>query len=167
MKGDMRFTYPLWQMGFILLLIGITTIIGIASDYKLTNSTDSFLFEFTMEGNSFWYFAIWLAILLIYLALFRWKLHQHNKRNTDHKLKFSSLKPQEYMNDDELFEDVTRRATQKVYSYFTIALPIVAGFFLILPIGKFGMLNVLLLLAIGQYYIYYRTIRKYIAEDTD
>ncbi|WP_336825564.1 hypothetical protein [Sporosarcina sp. USHLN248] len=167
MKGDMRFTYPLWQMGFILLLIGITTIIGIASDYKLTNSADSFLFEFTLEGNSFWYTAIWLAVLLIYLVIFRWKLHQHNKRNTGHKLKFSSLKPQEYMNDDELFEDVTRRATQKVYSYFTIALPFVAGFFLILPIGKFGMLNVLLLLAIGQYFIYYRTIRKYMAEDTD
>ena len=45
MKGDMRYTYPLWQMGFILLLIALSTIIGFTSDYKLSNGTDSFLLQ--------------------------------------------------------------------------------------------------------------------------
>ncbi|GEN84613.1 hypothetical protein SLU01_29250 [Sporosarcina luteola] len=163
MKGDMRYSYPLWQMGFIVLLIALTTIIGFTADYA--KSTDSFIFQFTLEGDSFWYMAAWLAVLVFYMILFKWKLHQHNKRNPDHQMKFTSFKPQEYMADDELFEEVTRRATQKAYSYFTVALPLLATMYLILPIGKFGMLNALLLLAIGQYFVYYRTIRRYMAED--
>ncbi|MFC5602623.1 hypothetical protein [Sporosarcina koreensis] len=167
MKGDMRYTYPLWQMGFILLLIALTTIIGLALDYELSNGKESFLFEFSLEGAGFWSLAAWLAVLVIYLLLFGWKMHLHNKRNPSRQMKFMTLKPQEYMEDDELFEEVTRRATQKVYSYFTVALPFLASFFLILPIGKFGMLNALLLLAIGQYFIYYRTMRGYVKEDTE
>ena len=45
-------------------------------------------------------------------------------------MKFMTLKAQEYIEDDELFEEVTRRATQKVYSYFTVALPFLAGLYL-------------------------------------
>jgi len=33
--------------------------------------------------------------------------------------------------------------------------------------GGIGMLNALLLLAIGQYFIYYRTMRGYVKEDTE
>ncbi|WP_252504494.1 hypothetical protein [Sporosarcina sp. Marseille-Q4943] len=167
MKGDMRYSYPLWQMGCVLLLIALTTIIGFTSDYELSHGTDSFISQVNLEGDSFWYFALWLALLVFYMVVFRWKLHQHNKRNPAHRMRFTTFKPQEYMEDDELFEDVTRRATQKVYSYFTIALPFLATLFLILPIGKFGMLNILLLLVIGQYYIYFWTIRRYMKDDAE
>lgn len=167
MKGDMRYSYPIWQMGFILLLIALTTIIGYTWDYEFSNDTDSFLFQLNLEGFGFWGLAAWLAVLVMYLLIFGWKIHLHNKRNPSHQLKIMTLKPQEYMEDDELFEEVTRRATQKVYSYFTVALPFLATFFLILPIGKFGMLNALLLLAIGQYFIYYRTMRRYMKEDAE
>lgn len=167
MKGDMRYTYPIWQMGFILLLIALTTIIGFTLDYELSNGMDSFLFQFSLEGVGFWCLAAWLALLVIYLLIFGWKMHHHNKRNPSRQLKFLTLKPQEYMEDDELFEEVTRRATQKVYSYFTVALPFLASLFLILPIGKFGMLNALLLLAFGQYFIYYRSIRQYMEKDAE
>jgi hypothetical protein len=167
MKGDMRYTYPLWQMGFILLLVALVTIIGYTLDYELFTSTSSFLFEFQLEGVGFWCVAVWLVVLVIYLTIFSLKMNHHNKRNPSRQLKLMTLKPQEYMEDDELFEDVTRRATQKVYSYFTVALPSAAALFLILPIGKFGMLNILLFLAIGQYFIYYRTIRLYMKEDID
>ena len=167
MKGDMRYAYPIWQMGFILLLIGLTTIIGFTSDYVLSNGKDGFLFQISLEGISFWYFAAWLALLVFYLLIFSWKISKHNKRNPSRQMKLMTFKPQEYMEDDELFEEVTRRATQKVYSYFTVALPSSAALFLMLPIGKFGMLNILLLLAIGQYFIYYRTIRRYMKEDAE
>ncbi|WP_262176332.1 hypothetical protein [Saccharococcus sp. Marseille-Q5394] len=167
MKGDMRYTYPIWQMGFILLLIALTTIIGFTLDYELSNGTDSFLFQFSLEGVGFWCLAAWLVLLVIYLLIFGWKMHYHNKRNPSRQMKFLTLKPQEYMEDDELFEEVTRRATQKVYSYFTVALPFLASLFLILPIGKFGMLNALLLLAFGQYFIYYRSIRQYMEKDAE
>ena len=129
MKGDMRYTYPIWQMGFILLLISLTTIIGFTSDYVLSNGKDGFLFQISLEGISFWYFAAWLALLVFYLIIFSWKIHKHNKRNPSRQMKIMTLKPQKYMEDDELFEEVTRRATQKVYSYFTVALPFSAAFF--------------------------------------
>ena len=31
------------------------------------------------------------------------------------------------MDDDELFQEVTRRATQKVYSFFSVALPTIVS----------------------------------------
>ncbi|MCG7346130.1 hypothetical protein MHZ92_18640 [Sporosarcina sp. ACRSL] len=167
MKGDMRYTYPLWQMGFILLLIALSTIIGFTSDYKFSNGTDSFLLQLSLDGFGFWSLSAWLAVLVMYLLIFRWKMQQHNKRNPGRQMKFMTLKAQEYLEDDELFEEVTRRATQKVYSYFTVALPFLAAFYLIVPFGKFGMLNILLMLAIGQYFIYYRTIRRYMKEDAE
>ena len=167
MKGDMRYTYPIWQMGFIVLLIALTSIIGFMSDFEYSNAPESFLFQFNLDGLGFWCLLAWLIVLVMYLLIFRWKIHHHNKRNPSHQLKIMTLKPQEYMEDDELFEEVTRRATQKVYSYFTVGLPFLATIFLILPIGKVGMLNILLLLAIGQYFIYYRTMRRYMKEDTE
>ena len=73
-------------------------------------------------------FAAWLAFLVFYLTMYLvGKCSKHNKRNPSRQMKFMTLKPQEYMEDDELFEEVTRRATQKVYSYFTVALPFLSS----------------------------------------
>lgn len=79
------------------------------------------------------------------------------------KISMTTYKPQEYLEDDELFQDVTKQATKKVYTYFAWALPIMAVVYLMLPIGKMWMTVGVLLLAAGQYWIYYRTIKKFIS----
>lgn len=147
MKNDMRITYPLWQMGAILLMILFTLLYGLSS--YITNSILGIIF----------------LLIVVYLVLLFWNISKHNKRMPNQKITIFSWKPQEYMEDDELFQEITKRATKKVYSYFVWSIPLLAGLSLGSSLGKIGVVVALLLLSFGQYLIYYREIRKYMGED--
>lgn len=82
----------------------------------------------------------------------------------EHKIKMGTFKPQEYLEDDEMFEEITKQATKKVYTYYTMILPILAAWYFILPISKTWMIMGILILAAGQYWIFYRTIQKFVSE---
>lgn len=166
MKNDMRITYPLWQMGFIGILMGLVLIIGFSSTFEVFDD-GGFEFEFSLGNDMPFIFLGCLAVFLLYSAIFHWKVSQHNKRMPKYKINTMSWKPQEYMEDDELFQEITKRATKKVYTYFVWALPLLAGFYAVLPLGRIWMISGLFLVAMGQYWIYYRTIKKYVAEEDE
>ncbi|WP_313892945.1 hypothetical protein [Psychrobacillus sp.] len=147
MKNDMRITYPLWQMGAILLMILFTLLYGLSS--YITNSILGIIF----------------LLIIVYLVLLFWNIAKHNKRMPNQKITIFSWKPQEYMDDDELFQEITKRATKKVYSYFVWSIPLLAGLSLGLSLGTIAVIVALLLLSFGQYLIYYREIRKYMGAD--
>lgn len=48
MKGDMRFTLPLWQMGSIFILLVLTLVIGFSSETTFVTSEDGYYFEMNM-----------------------------------------------------------------------------------------------------------------------
>ncbi|MDS9471690.1 hypothetical protein [Sporosarcina pasteurii] len=159
MKNDMRVTMPLWQMGAIFLLIIITIVTGLAT--KVTNITSTgFEFEMTFENYVAGIFLIAMFAFVIFLTLFIINIRKHNKRFPDKKIKAFTLKPQEYIEDDELFEEMTKRATKKVYSYYAWTLPLLVGFSLVGFLGRTVILVGILLIAMGQYWIYYSTMRK-------
>lgn len=161
MKNDMRITYPLWQMGITVIAMVLTGLVGLSSVFTVGGRT----FEVDVLGE---WGVIWGVVLLVfvfYLALFTWNVAKHNKRMPKHKINVFSLKPQEYMEDDELFQEVTKRATKKVYTYFVLSIPLFAGLSLGLQVGTIGMVMGLLLLSMGQYLIYYTEIRKYVGVD--
>lgn len=162
MKNDMRITYPLWQMAGIFIIMGFVLLVGYAATVN-TFSDGGFGFEFSISGNSGILLNVMLVIVVLYLILFFYNIKKHNERMPKHKISMTTYKPQEYLEDDELFQDVTKQATKKVYTYFAWALPIMAGVYLMLPIGKMWMTVGILLLAAGQYWIYYRTIKKFIS----
>ena len=162
----MRITYPLWQMGFIAIIMALVFLIGISAKFEVYDDGG---FMFTAE-LPFWNGIIVSALLLsvfIVMAIFIRKVIQHNKIFPMHKISLFTIKPQEYMDDDELFQEVTRRATQKVYSFFSVALPTIAVIFMIIPIPRVWMILGILSLSIAQYLIYYTTIRKYTKEDNE
>ena len=166
MKNDMRITYPLWQMGFISIMMALVFLIGISAKFEVYDD-GGFMFTANLP---FWHGVIVSVLLLsvfIVLALFIRKVVQHNKKFPTHKISLFTIKPQEYMDDDELFQEVTRRATQKVYSFFSIALPAIAVFFMILPVPRVWIILGILSLSIAQYLIYFLTIRKYTKEDNE
>lgn len=164
MKNDMRVTYPLWQMGFIAIMMGLVFLIGSAMHFE-TYEDGGFMFTIQLE---FMNGIIVYVLLLLCTALLIWftvKVVRHNKKFPGRKITFFSFKPQEYMDDDELFQEVTRRATQKVYTFFAMALPLISVLFIMLPINKTWIILSILLLSMMQYFIYYRTIRKYVTGD--
>lgn len=146
MKKDMRITYPLWQMGGGVLLV-------------------AFVF-FMNEQRGFGNMRDFIFLgLCVYIVFFSWNITKHNKEMPKHKIRFFTMTPQEYLEDDELFQEVTKRAAKKVYSYFNWSLPLFAGLSLGSKIGTEGMVIGILFLSMGQYLIYYKEMRKYVGGD--
>ena len=141
------------------MLIGYSSTFTIFEDggFEFGFSIDSKLYGSLFSGA--------LMGLVIYMTVFSWKVYRHNKKMPNQKINMLSFRPQEYMEDDELFQEITKRATKRVYSYFVVALPVLAGFYMGLPIGRTWMIFGILFVALGQYWIYYRTIRKYVTEE--
>lgn len=163
MKNDMRFTMPLWQMGAIVILIMMTITIGVAGDITYFGN-GGFEFEFTLEGFSAAVFLLTTLSFFIYLILLLTNIRKHNKQFPNKKISAFTMKPQEYIDDDELFEEMTKRATKKVYSYYAWALPLLVALSLGAFLGRTVILVGILLIAFGQYWIYYSTMRKVFKE---
>ncbi len=162
MKNDMRITYPLWQMGATMILM----IVVLMTDFSSNPFADGVIKIFTDgQGKLGVLKGIIVLIFVAYFLLFYWLVVQHNKRMPKHKINLFSLKPQEYMEDDELFQEVTKRATKKVYSYFVWSIPLVAGLSIGFQAGTIGTVIGLLFLSMGQYFIYYKEIKKYTGAD--
>lgn len=166
MKNDMRITYPLWEMGFIAILMGLVFLIGRSASFEVFDE-GGFMFTVNLPFMNGIIVYVLLLLFVILAVCFIVKVGKHNKRFPKRKISLFSFKPQEYMNDDELFQEVTRRATQKVYSFFSVALPVIAVFFMMLPIPRIWMILGILSLSMFQYLIYYTTIRKYVAEEDE
>ncbi|REB05534.1 hypothetical protein DVB69_14775 [Sporosarcina sp. BI001-red] len=162
MRNDMRLTYPLWQMAGILIILGFVLLVGYAGTVK-TFPQGGFEFEISLSSYSSIFILVMLAAVFLYLILFVFNIAKHNKRMPKHKITMNTFKPQEYLEDDELFQDLTKQATKKVYTYFAWALPIMAAVYMLLPISKTWMIAGILLLAAGQYWIFYWTIKKFMS----
>ena len=163
MKNDMRITYPLWMMCFILLIVASIYLIGTTAVIE-GRGTDELTFTLSLESNLL-LFSILYILLIGSLITFFIKLVKHNRKYPHKKLPLFYLKPPEYIEDDELFQHVTGLATKKVYTFFISAIPILAVLYIVLPIGKMWMVIGLLFLGVIQYLIYYLEIRKYVAEE--
>ena len=159
MKGDMRFTMPLWQMGMILILIVLSIVITTSSELKIFQD-GGFMFEMKLENWTGIVFSIGLLSYVVFLTLFLINISKHNRRFPDKKINMLTIKPQEYIADDELFSEVTKNATQKVYSYYSWALPVLVIFSLGGFWNRTAIIVGILVIALGQYWIYYRTMRK-------
>ena len=163
MKNDMRITYPLWQMAGILIAMGLVLVAGYST--TSTVSDGQFGFEVSLSSISAGIMLALLGVTVLYLVLFFLRIATHNKRMPERKIQMGTFKPQEYLEDDEMFEEVTKRATKKVYTYFSILLPFLGSAYFIFPIDRTWMITGILLVAAGQYWIFYRTIRKFVAEE--
>ena len=157
----MRITYPLWQMGAIVIAMVLTLLVGLSSDFTVEDRG----FEVNVQGEWGVIWGIALFVFFLYLVLFIWRIVRHNGRMPQHKINFFSWKPQEYMEDDELFQEVTKRATKKVYTYFVWTIPFLAGLSIGFQAGTIGTVIGLLFLSMGQYFIYYKEIKKYTGAD--
>lgn len=163
MKNDIRITFPLWMMCFILLIAASIYFIGTTAVIE-GRGMDEFTFIISVDSNLIPFFILFVLILGSLITFFM-KIIKHNRKYPHKKLSLFYLKPPEYIEDDELFQQVTGLATKKVYTFFSSAIPILAVLYIVMPIGKMWMVIGLLLLNFVQYLIYYLEIRKYVTEE--
>ncbi|WP_342510852.1 hypothetical protein MKY34_12000 [Sporosarcina sp. FSL K6-1522] len=112
MKNDMRITYPLWQLGAIAILMVFVVLISYSADFTIY-SNGGFEFAISFEGELGIVWGVISLIFVVYLVLFIWSIIMHNNRMPQHKIQIFSWKPQEYMEDDELFQDLRNEQRKK------------------------------------------------------
>lgn len=62
---------------------------------------------------------------------------------------------------------ITRKAAQKVYTFMTWALPMLALAIMLIPVSRIIIIWGILAVALVQYLIYYLEIRKHLKEETE
>ncbi|MBT2569234.1 hypothetical protein [Planococcus sp. ISL-110] len=165
MKNDFRMQYPLWMMGFIIAL-GMFTY-GISEPTTKVINTEMEQSIMIEIGSVDGIFAVGSVILyFLMLAGFSYQLMRHNKQNPTQKIPFISFRPPEYLEQDEGMTYITRKASQKVYTFMSWSLPILAIFAMFSPLPRFYTVWGILLVALIQYVIYYLEIRKHFKEET-
>lgn len=163
MKNDFRLQYPLWMMGFIVVL-GLLAF-GLSSPVTEVINERSIVISLGPVGTIFAVGSI--VIYAIMLAIFLLKLKKHNKKNPAQRISPFSIRPPEYLEQDEGMTYITRKAAQKVYTFITWSLPVLAGVAIGLSLPRLYIIYGILLIALGQYWIYYSEIRKHLKEETE
>lgn len=166
MKNDFRMQYPLWMMGFIVVLgmfaYGISSPV---TEVINTETEQSILIELGPVAGIFAVGSVILYFLM--LAVFSYQLKRHNKQNPTQKIPFISFRPPEYLEQDEGMTYITRKASQKVYTFMSWSLPMLAVFAMITPLPRLFIVWGILLVALIQYVIYYLEIRKHFKEEVE
>lgn len=162
MKNDLRISYPLWMICFILLIVASVYLVGTTAVVE-DHGAEGVLFMLNLESKLIPFFILFI-LLIGSLVVFFIKIFKHNRNDPNRKFSLFYLKPPEYIEDDELFQQATGWATKKVYTFFVTAIPLLALLFILLPIGRMWMVIGVLLLGVMQYLIYYIEIRKYVSE---
>lgn len=166
MKKDFRVQNPLWQIGFMFIFVMLAIVFtGAVSNFNKDNGAFSYSLEFSPIESV-------LALLVIpmtffTLAVYLMKVTKYNKENPANKLSMWKTKPFEYMEDDEAWQMITRKATQKVYTFFSWSLPFSAFFHLLVPTSKLLIIVNIVALSLVQNIIFYINIRRHTMEDGD
>lgn len=157
MTKDLRVQMPLWNIAAIVEL-GAIIIPIVLGEIKWFNK--DLIFSLQMDYGLISLCGIFLFVVTCILVIL--KTTQFNKQNPNLKMNMFSLIPGEYIEDDEMFKQVTNNATRKVYTFLSGAIPmlIVLAAFL----SKTWVVILLLLVAIIQNLIYFMEIRKFVEE---
>ena len=99
---------------------------------------------------------------LLLLCVFTIIIFNYNKQNPDKKIHTHSLKPPEYLEEDEMYRYATMNATKKVYTFITWALPALLVLIMFpIPFSNYTLFVLIAAIIIIQNFIYFFEIRKY------
>lgn len=103
----------------------------------------------------------WL-LLIIFILSVAIIVNRYNKKHPEKKINAFSIKPPEYNEEDEMYQLATMRATKKVYTFITFALPITLAILIFpFPFSKFSIFLMIGCIIIIQNLIFYFEMRKY------
>ncbi|HZG83722.1 hypothetical protein [Paenibacillus sp.] len=102
-------------------------------------------------------FLLFALLALAWIAL----IFLHNRNQPRHPVKAWGLIPPELREMDEGQQWITFKACRNVYIYYTVALPLAAGACFVLAGHRIAPLICIGVLGLGQYLVYWLTIRKF------
>ncbi|WP_108669357.1 hypothetical protein [Peribacillus acanthi] len=97
-----------------------------------------------------------IGTLIVYTVL----INRYNRRNPKSKIKWMSVMPVEFREEDEGMQWLTNRACRKVYIFFYSALPAAFVLLFLFPNVSWLPISIILTLAIGQFVIYWLEMRN-------
>lgn len=163
-KDDFRVRFPLWNIALFSILLVWTYSAVYAADMLFSNFEGTILPNGEIHWNIFGlisFFVGFVSLIVFFVAYFL-KLRRYNIEHPNNRLTaFTSLKPHEILEDDELFQQVSENATKKVYIFFSKYLPLVI-LLMVFPLNRFVFIFVIYLLLIIKNAIYYRHLRQYV-----
>ncbi|MFB3167391.1 hypothetical protein P5G62_009740 [Neobacillus sp. 179-C4.2 HS] len=101
-------------------------------------------------------FLLFVAFAFIWLVL----IQLHNRKNLKQQIKALGVIPPEFREMDEGQQWLTFKACRNVYIYYSFALPVIAGICFALGNYKLVPLLSIGILGLGQYIVYWLTIRE-------
>ncbi|MBD8069135.1 hypothetical protein [Bacillus sp. PS06] len=168
-KHDFRVQLPLWNIAIFVILMIFTYGAVYAADLLFSDLEG--VFE-TVDGREvinlhvpsiLAAFLGFFLVIVFFVAYFT-KLISHNREHPNRKQNaFSFLRPIEFLEDDEMFNQVTKNATKNVYTFYSNVMPLIM-LFMLFPLDRYLFIMAILLVLIVQNALYYREIRKYIVE---
>lgn len=161
-NNDFRVQFPLWNIALWFIFMIWTYGVIYAVDLLL-NGLESHNWNVAaitaLFGGTF--------LMLLFLVLYAVKIHKHNKRYPHQQIDgFSLFKPGEFIDDDEMLQQVTQNATRKVYVFYWQFLPLII-LLMLFPFNRYVFIVALCLVFIIQNLLYYLEVRKYFSGDTD
>ncbi|TKC19324.1 hypothetical protein [Robertmurraya kyonggiensis] len=163
-KHDFRIQFPLWNIALLSILMIWCYSVVYAADMLFNDFEGTILPNGEIHWNIFGLisFFVGFVLLIVFFVAYFLKLHRYNKEHPNNRLTaFTSMKPHEILEDDELFQQVSEKATKKVYIFYSNYLPLVI-LLMAFPLHRFVFIFVILLLLIIQNAIYYRHLRQYV-----
>ncbi|MGP4071792.1 hypothetical protein ACTWQB_04480 [Piscibacillus sp. B03] len=161
---DLRVQYPLWNVA--LFLIFMIFAYGVVHWVDALWYDSEIVVQFTEEG-SVWNIGVvfstiaGLGLFTLFFLLYTIKWRKHNKANPNQKMPFLTIKPGEFIEDDELLNRVTQNATRKVYTLYTNALPIIV-MTMFFPLDRYFYILMVFALLIIHNLIYYLDMRQFV-----
>ncbi|MBP3950229.1 hypothetical protein [Bacillus suaedae] len=168
-KNDFRVQFPLWNIALFVILIIFTYGAVYCADMLFNDFTGAFRLENgrvvpNLELLRVFSIILGAVLLILFFISYFIRIRRHNKLHLNQKLNaFTLLTPNEFLEDDEMFNQVTRNATKKVYSFYSQMLPLIVVIMLF-PIDRYIFIVIIFLTLIIQNALYYREIRHYIEE---
>ncbi len=146
MNKDFRRSYPLWNMAFLIILAVMA--VGFSSRYLTVTVEESAI---SIQSQSFGGILLFAAVVayLVLIIIYLIQLRRFNRLNPDKKLSLFSIRPPEFMEEDEGMTYITRKAAQKVYTLMTWALPFLAIIVMLLPVSRLVIAWGILAVAFG------------------
>ncbi|MFN7249891.1 MAG: hypothetical protein ACK4M9_03780 [Anaerobacillus sp.] len=166
-KNDFRVRLPLWNIALLVILLIWTYGVVYMSNMLFKNFEGVFgLNDETVVINfdklALLSIILGAVLLLIFLVSYYLKLNKHNKENPNSKLPILAFfKLGEYIEEDEMFNQVTQQATKKVYTFYSQILPLLL-LIMIFPLNRFVFIICVFLMLILQNVLYYRQMIKFI-----
>ncbi|KGA98366.1 hypothetical protein AJ85_04130 [Alkalihalobacillus alcalophilus ATCC 27647 = CGMCC 1.3604] len=165
--SDFRVQIPLWNAVLMIFLMIFMYGVVYYTDiffYRMDEFVQIIDGEVVTNWNIPALYAIIIGFVLItlFLIIYATRIIKHNNENPSQKIDALSLiKQAEFLEDDEMLQKVTERATKKVYILYTQAVPLLI-MLMMFPLNRYFFITFGFLIIIAHNLIFYRDVYKYI-----